>query len=149
MDTRTLDLIKEEFNTIDFHDALFGGLSLERAGAEEQVRIPIKMCHCDMARMDDRGYYKNEFTPSLLTFRHCFIIRMEVDLVFRRQASDSVDGAECFSLSEWKWTLVEMAIGKAPYTSLEGYLHFRIELCAPAGVIDIVAKDFVLEPVKV
>ncbi len=134
MSTQTKDSM-QRFNAIPWHDSKLVGLSFYRAGEEEQVKVSLEL-------LGESG----ALTPAELTFRECAYVEANVYLEAKRMCSDDIADAECNPVSEWKKAISE----PSPYDvirgdrHLEGHLHFRISLCPPGGVIDILAKDFVL-----
>jgi hypothetical protein len=121
----------ERFNGVRWHDSKLLGLRFYREGAEERVKLSLKLLEKDGA-----------LTPVDLLFRESTYIKLEVDLEGKSQTSDDISDAECLAESEWLRTLT----AGNPYDSFEGYLHFRISLIPPGGAINILAKDFSFEP---
>jgi hypothetical protein len=135
MNFQTKDATMQRFNKIPWHDSKLVGLSFYRAGEEEQVKISLELLGGGGA-----------LTPAQVTFRECAYLQAEVYLEAKRMCSDDIADAECALSSDWKKAISE----PSPYDVIRGdrglevYLHFRITLCPPGGMIDILAKDFVL-----
>lgn len=135
MSTQTKDSAVQRFNAMPWHDSKLVGFSFYRAGEEEQVKISLELS-------DESG----ALTPAEITFRECAYVEAKVYLEAKRMCSDDIADAECNRSSDWK----KDVSNPGPYDvirgdrHLEGYLHFRISLCPPGGIIDILAKDFVL-----
>jgi hypothetical protein len=121
----------KRFNAIRWHDSKLLGLSFYREGSQELVKISLQLLEKDGA-----------LKPVDLLFRESTYIKLEVDLEGKSQCSDDISDAECSAESEWLRTLS----ASNPYDSFEGYLHFRVSLIPPGGAINILAKDFSLEP---
>ncbi len=72
----------------------------------------------------------------------------DVYLQARSMCADDISDAECCDSSDWKNTVSQ----PGPFDVIQGnrqlekFLHFRISLCVPGGTINILAKDFSLEP---
>ena len=119
------------FNSIRWHDSKLLSLCFYRAGSQEQVKISLRL-------LEQGGALR----PVDLIFEESTYVKLEIDLEGKCQSSDDIFDAECSAESEWLRTLSE----RNPYDSFEGYLHFRISLIPPDGTINILAKDFLLEP---
>lgn len=135
---RTLDAIRTEFNNIDFNEAILLTFAFRDFGDQHQIAFDIDLAEYDPSLRNPSGTYSWSYKPITLTFLHCFIVGMEIDAIFGHAAGHTMDTGNCSALEEWKWTLVEMH----PDSDVREYLHFRLELCAPSGVVNIVAKDF-------
>ncbi len=79
-------------------------------------------------------------SPAILTFLRCNSIKLDVDLENKKYCADHIFLAEVIDSSNWK---AELAIAD-PHHDYSAYLHFRIELCAPSGTIEVLAEDFEL-----
>ena len=121
----------QRFNGVQWHDSKLLGFCFYREGAQELVKISLQL------RQESAA-----LRPVDLVFRESTYVKLEVDLEGKSQCSDDISDAECSAESEWLRTL---SAGN-PYDSFEGYLHFRISLIPPGGTINILAKDFSLEP---
>ncbi|HKV77481.1 MAG TPA: hypothetical protein VJP02_05040 [Candidatus Sulfotelmatobacter sp.] len=126
--------IVRRFNGIRWHDSELLGLSVDRAGSEDQVKLSLQLLEGDA------------LTPATVTFRECVYVEAQVYLQAKQMCADAISDAECYSSSDWKNAVSE----PSPYDPIRGdrqfehYLHFQIGLCAPGGTINILAKDFVL-----
>ncbi len=121
----------QRFNSVRWHDSKLLGLCFYREGSEELVKISLQLLGEESA-----------LTPVDLIFKESTYVKLEVDLEGKSQCSDDISDAECSAESEFLRTLSE----RNPYDSFKGYLHFRISLIPPGGAINILAKDFSLEP---
>ena len=130
-----MNSIVERFEQIRWHDSKLLGLSLYRAGGEEQIKLLL-----ELAGEDGRTF------PADITFLCCSYLAASVYLDAKRLCADDIADAECKSSSDWKNSVSK----PGPHDPilggrhLEGHLHFRISMCPPSGDIDILAKDFAL-----
>lgn len=126
-----MDSVIERFNNIRWHDSKLLGLSFYRTDSEEQVRISLQLL--------GQG---SDLNPIDIIFRGSTYIEMDVDLEGKRVCSDDISDGECYASSAW----IESLSAKNPHDSFQGYLHFQIYLIPPGGTINLLAKDFTLEP---
>jgi hypothetical protein len=131
MSIQIIDATMQRFNAIRWHDSKLLGLSFYRVDSEEHVRISLQI-------RDNGGV----MTPASIVFTGSTYVALEVDLEGKRVCADDISGAECYASSEWIRTLSE----RNPHDNFEGYLHFEIGLIPPGGTINVLAKNFLLEP---
>ena len=122
------DAIVQRFNAMRWHDTKLLGLSFYRTiEDEEEVKISLSF-------LGNNGWQ----APSDLIFRESTLIDMQLDLEGKSVCSDSIASAFCSVSSDWIKTLSE----QNPHDNFEGYLHFKISMIPPGGVINILGKDF-------
>lgn len=131
MSTQAKDSTMQRFNAISWHDSKLLGLCFYRKDLHEVVKMSLQL-------PDERGALK----PVDMIFHGSTYTALEVDLEGKSQCSDDISEANCAAESDWLRTLS----AKNPHDSFEGFLHFKIGLIPPGGVINILAKDFVLAP---
>lgn len=121
--------ITQRFNAVRWHDSKLLAMCICREGQEELVKLSLQLLE------NDRTLKAYE-----LKFRNSTYVKMELDLDGKNQCSDDISDAECMSDSEWLRALST----EHPYDHFDGYLHFRIDLIPPGGVLHVLAKDFSL-----
>jgi hypothetical protein len=131
MRSQTMESTIQRFNAIRWHDSKLLGLSFYRADSEDRVRISVQL-------LGERDV----FTRANIVFKGSTYIVLDVDLDGKRVCADDISGAECYASSQ----LIRSLSERNPRDSFEGYLHFEIYLIPPGGKINILAKDFVVEP---
>jgi hypothetical protein len=130
------------FNTIRWHDSKLRSLSFYRTETEEeQIRIFLEL-------REKSGQRK----PIDLIFHDATYVNLGVYLDGKSMCSDDIAFAACYSQSEWLDGLKDanplssLQLFASPEDYFHGYLHFRIKLVEPGGLIDILAKSFSFEP---
>ncbi|MFZ1682605.1 MAG: hypothetical protein WAU88_00605 [Candidatus Zixiibacteriota bacterium] len=127
----SVDSVIQKFNSLRWHDSKLRSVTVARAGGSEVVILDLEL-------WDENWILQS----SRLTLLECTYIRTELDLDSKRTCSDDISSALCKASSE----LIDSLDRTNPYDSFTGYLHFHIRMIPFGGVIDILAKDFVLEP---
>jgi hypothetical protein len=125
-----MDQTLQRFNAIRWHDSKLLGLSVLRAGTEDDVKLSLLL-------LGEGG----SLSPAELVFRGSTYIKLEVDLEGKRACADDISDAQCLASSDWLQALSQ----QNPHDNFQGYLHFEIELIPPGGAIHILAKGFALE----
>lgn len=129
--------IQNRFNTIDMHDSRLLSVSVLHPshGHTQDIRIDLELL--------THGYPEYEWTPAELTFKHCTYVRMSVDLEMKLLCGHAIATSWCELRSELQAEL-ERSLMASEVGPLSEFLHFSIALCPPAGVIDVLAREFVL-----
>lgn len=129
--------IRQRFSAIRWHDSVLHDPIFLRVGKEQRVRIPLEL---DVRPRVPGSSHEPIYELHTITFMRTNRIKMDVDLECKRDCSDQVFSGEMIEPSVWKDKIVK----EDPYNDYSTYLHFRIELCAPSGTIEILAEDFEL-----
>jgi hypothetical protein len=106
------------------------GLTLNRNGTQDDLVLGISFPALPPVHWKE----------AKVTLVNCTIIRMDVDLDFKRVCADSISSVSCKEHSELK-TQIEKKL-KYETAPLEGFYHFSIHLIPYGGNIEIFAKDF-------
>jgi hypothetical protein len=133
MNDQSMETIIQRFNGVRWHDSKLLGLSFYRAGSEEQVKLSLQLWDGD-----------GTLAPADLVLHSSTYVQLDVDLGGKRVCADDISGAECHASSEW----IRMLSEGNPHDSFAGYLHFEIGLIPPGGTINVLAKDFIIRPVR-
>jgi hypothetical protein len=125
------------FDGLPWHDARLIGYCVRPAqdGRTHEVVLEVQF----------RPGTRDGLKDVAVRFLDSTIFRADLDLEGKRVCDDSIATAHCMPDSDLKRELEEGPL-KHEVKPLEGFLHFRILLIAPGGVIDIFARDFAVEP---
>ena len=119
------------FNAIQWHDSKLLGLSFRRVNSEDETAISAEL-------QTDR----NALEPARIVLLGCTYIELVVDLDGKRACADDISSAACYMDSDWTRNLKQ----QNPHDNFDGYLHFRITLIPPGGIINLLARDFEVVP---
>jgi hypothetical protein len=125
----------ERFNALQWHDSKLVGVAFfDSPDGDDQMKLSLEM-------LDGGGLSSAE-----IILLGCVYFRCDVNLAAKSMCSDDISFASCYESSEWK-DAVSLSSPADPIQGgrgFEGHFHFRVELCPPGGMVDILAKDFVL-----
>ena len=124
-----MDDVIRRFNDIGWHDSKLLGLSVLRKDGSEQVTVSLSL-------RDKEGVFR----PSEAVFLEATYVETQLDLEGKRVSADDISSGRCYISSEWTKALSE----RYPYDSFAGFLHFEIYLIPPGGIVNILAKNFIL-----
>jgi hypothetical protein len=118
--------ICRSFNELRWHDSKLRGIEISNNTIVLEVLF--------------RGDNPTETLESRMTMNECTIVKMHIDLEWKRLVSHDISSAICKKDSEIK-SEIENALQREQ-NPLRDYLHFSLSLIPPAGSIDIFAKSF-------
>jgi len=128
---------RTRFSEINLHDSDLTGVHLaSRAGS------PTDELYLDLGLLVDDSDY--ERIPARLTFHNCFYVKMEIDVNFKKRASNAISYSECVGDSAFRR---EVEAGMQE-TALAVFWEFVVSLCPPSGEIRVFAQDFSLEELR-
>ena len=131
--------ISERFNKINWHDSKLIEVYITYAPDLHRNDVHLKLRLLTNA---NAGSY--EWTDATLRIQDCTIIRMNLDLTAKLTCSDDIAIAFCEKETSLKERIQREDL-KYEVNPLADYLHFHVSLIAPAGGLDIFAKNFELE----
>ena len=118
--------IARRFDDLGWHDAALGRVTIYHEGMEDRVSIAI-------------GFTGRSQLSTVVTFRHCAYVQMDIDLIGRQQCSDHIATAYCSESSPW----LDKLKSENPQYDYKDLLHFKVELISPGGILDVLARDFI------
>ena len=120
----------ERFDEFLWHDSKLLAFAVERVGTEDLVRLHLLMRQ------------PNGPPQSLdVVFLDTVYFQADVDLQGKRLCSDAIGAARCHRSPSWKDEIMRSHPGE----DLRSYFHFSVAFIDPGGILNILAKNFVLE----
>jgi hypothetical protein len=119
--------VVRRFDAVLWHDSKLTGLRFYSTESEERVEVSVEL-------RQEHG----SLAPSVVIFMDCVYAETEMYLAAKRVCSDDIASGTCYVSSQWIKSVAE----KYPHDTFDGYLHFRIHLIEPGGMLNVLAKDF-------
>jgi len=131
MESKINNEISERFNRIVWHDSKLRALQVLHREDVDDVVFELEL----------RGSAESALARSILVLHDAVFLICDVDLQGKRECSDDISSAKCYSESNLKTKIQEERLKHSP-GALNGYFHFSFYLIPPGGTVDVIAASF-------